>query len=106
VKGGGRHVSGAAVCDGGPTLDLSPVDGVRVDPEARTARVGAGATWGDVDHKTGAFGLAIPGGQDPNIGVAGLTLGGGGLAQPQLRPHSDCCKSVPDPPHDGVRSCQ
>jgi FAD/FMN-containing dehydrogenase len=77
VKGGGHHVSGSAVCDGGLMIDLSHMNGVRVDPEAATARVGAGATWGDVDHETQAFGLAVPGGQDPNIGVAGLTLGGG-----------------------------
>ncbi len=77
VKGGGHHVSGAAVCEDGLTLDLGPVDWVRVDPDERTARVGAGATWGDVDHETQAFGLAVPGGQDPNIGVAGLALGGG-----------------------------
>jgi len=77
VKGGGHHVSGSAVCDGGLTLDLGPMDCVRVDPDTKTARVGAGATWGDVDHETQAFGLAVPGGQDPNIGVAGLTLGGG-----------------------------
>lgn len=77
VKGGGHHISGAAVCEGGLTIDLSPMDGVRVDPEAKTVRVQAGATWGDVDHETQAFGLAVPGGQDPNIGVAGLTLGGG-----------------------------
>lgn len=77
VKGGGHHVSGAAVCEGGLTLDLGPMDWVQVDPDEQTARVGAGATWGDVDHETQAFGLAVPGGQDPNIGVAGLTLGGG-----------------------------
>jgi FAD/FMN-containing dehydrogenase len=77
VKGGGHHVSGSAVCDDGLMIDLSQMDGVRVDPDAATARVEAGATWGDVDHETQAFGLAVPGGQDPNIGVAGLTLGGG-----------------------------
>jgi FAD/FMN-containing dehydrogenase len=77
VKGGGHHVSGSALCDGGLTLDLGPMDWVRVDPDARRAWVGPGATWGDVDHETAAFGLAVPGGQDPNIGVAGLTLGGG-----------------------------
>ncbi len=78
VKGGGHHVSGSAVPDGGLLLDLGGIDDVRVDPDARTARVGPGATWGDVDHETQAFGLAVPGGQDPNIGVAGLTLGGVG----------------------------
>lgn len=77
VKSGGHHVSGSAISDGGLTIDLSPMNGIRVDPEERTARVQAGATWGEIDHETQAFGLAVPGGQDPNIGVAGLTLGGG-----------------------------
>jgi FAD/FMN-containing dehydrogenase len=77
LKGGGHHVSGSAVCDGGITIDLGELNAVRVDPAEKTASVQAGATWGDVDHETQAFGLAIPGGQDPNIGVAGLTLGGG-----------------------------
>ena len=77
VKSGGHHVSGSAICDGGLVLDLGPMDWVRVDPDASRAWVGPGATWGDVDHETTAFGLAVPGGQDPNIGVSGLTLGGG-----------------------------
>jgi FAD/FMN-containing dehydrogenase len=77
VKGGGHHVSGSAVCDDGLVIDLSRMNGVWVDPDGARARVEAGATWGDVDHETQAFGLAVPGGQDPNIGVAGLTLGGG-----------------------------
>jgi FAD/FMN-containing dehydrogenase len=77
VRSGGHHVSGSALADDGLTLDLRPMDHVGVDPEHERAWVGPGATWGDVDHETGAFGLAVPGGQDPNIGVAGLTLGGG-----------------------------
>jgi FAD/FMN-containing dehydrogenase len=77
VKGGGHHVSGTAVPDDGLLLDLGEMNAVDVDPNGQVARVQAGATWGDVDHETQAFGLAVPGGQDPNIGVAGLTLGGG-----------------------------
>ncbi|PSP94823.1 FAD-linked oxidase, partial [Halobacteriales archaeon QS_4_62_28] len=77
VRSGGHHVSGTAVCDDGLMIDLAPMNGVQVDPDGQIARVQAGATWGDVDHETQAFGLATPGGQDPNIGVAGLTLGGG-----------------------------
>src|SRR5437762_7834369 len=51
--------------------------GIRVDPEARTARVQGGCTWGDVDHATHAFGLAVPSGIISTTGVGGLTLGGG-----------------------------
>jgi FAD/FMN-containing dehydrogenase len=77
VKGGGHNFAGTAVCDDGVTIDCSEMDSVRVDPDARTASVGPGATWADVDHETGAFDLATTGGLVSTTGVAGLTLGGG-----------------------------
>jgi FAD/FMN-containing dehydrogenase len=77
VKGGGHNFAGTAVCDDGLTIDCSGMDSVRVDPDARTARVGPGATWVDFDHEAGAFGLATTGGLVSTTGVAGLTLGGG-----------------------------
>src|SRR4029434_5068827 len=61
----------------GLVIDLSDMRGVRVDPTARTARVGAGCTQGDVDHATHAFGLAVPAGIISTTGIAGLTLSGG-----------------------------
>jgi FAD/FMN-containing dehydrogenase len=57
-------------------LDLSPMKGIRVDPDRRRATE-AGATWADLDHETQAFGLATTGGLISTTGVAGLTLGGG-----------------------------
>lgn len=77
VRGGGHNISGASVCDDGLVIDLSAMRSVRVDPVSRTARVGAGATWADVDHETQKFGLAVPSGVVSTTGVAGLTLGGG-----------------------------
>ena len=77
VRGGGHNVAGFATCDGGLVIDLSAMKGTHVDVEARTARVEAGVTWGELDHETQMFGLATPGGLVSETGVAGLTLSGG-----------------------------
>lgn len=77
IRCGGHNGPGFGSVDGGLVIDVSPIKGVRVDPFARTARVGAGCTQGDMDHATGAFGLAVPAGIISTTGVAGLTLSGG-----------------------------
>ena len=77
IRGGGHSVPGFGTNDGGVVVDLGRMKGIRVDPEARTARAQGGTTWGDLDHATHAFGLAAPGGIISTTGVAGLTLGGG-----------------------------
>ena len=77
IRGGGHNGPGLASVDDGLVIDLSTMKGVRVDPAARTVRVGAGCTTGDVDHATYAFGQAAPFGIISTTGVAGLTLSGG-----------------------------
>jgi FAD/FMN-containing dehydrogenase len=77
IRGGGHNGPGLASVDDGLVIDLSTMKGVRIDPAARTARVGAGCTQGDVDHASHAFGLAVPAGIISTTGIAGLTLSGG-----------------------------
>src|SRR3990170_8467549 len=59
VRGGGHSFPGQSVCDGGLVIDLSAMQGIRVDPEARTARAQAGVLLGELDRETQAFGLAV-----------------------------------------------
>jgi FAD/FMN-containing dehydrogenase len=77
VRGGGHNAGGLGVCDDGLVIDLSGLRGIIADPEARTAQVGAGCTWSEVDRATHVYGMAVPCGIIGSTGVAGLTLGGG-----------------------------
>jgi FAD/FMN-containing dehydrogenase len=77
VRGGGHNGAGLGVCDDGLVIDLSPLREIAVDPDRRTATVGGGCTWGEVDAATHEHGLATPSGVISTTGVGGLTLGGG-----------------------------
>jgi FAD/FMN-containing dehydrogenase len=77
VRGGGHSAPGFGSTDGGVVIDLSPMRYVYVDPKTRTARAGGGATWGDLNYATHAYGLATTGGIVSTTGIGGLTLGGG-----------------------------
>jgi FAD/FMN-containing dehydrogenase len=77
LRGGGHNGGGLGTCEDGLVIDLSRMKNVRVDPAVRTARVAGGCVWGDVDHATHPFGMAVPCGFISTTGVAGLTLGGG-----------------------------
>ncbi|MDM0106427.1 FAD-binding oxidoreductase [Variovorax sp. J22R24] len=77
VRGGGHHIAGNAVAEGGLMLDMSGMRAINVDPAKRIARVGPGALLGDFDREAQAHGLATPLGINSTTGVAGLTLGGG-----------------------------
>ena len=77
VKGGGHHIAGTCIAERGLTLDMSRLRDLTVDPGARRAYVGAGCLLGDVDRATQAHGLATVLGFISEVGVAGLTLGGG-----------------------------
>jgi FAD/FMN-containing dehydrogenase len=77
VRGGGHNPAGHCVVNDGIVIDLSLLRAVEVDPDARIARAGGGATWLDFDTATQPHGLVTPGGVVGSTGVGGLTLGGG-----------------------------
>jgi FAD/FMN-containing dehydrogenase len=63
--------------DGGMLIVTSELTDVSIDPDARTARVGAGVKWGAVLEAAQTYGLAPLLGSSPTVGVVGYTLGGG-----------------------------
>ena len=77
IRGGGHSHAGHSACDGGMMIHLGTMNRIVVDPAARRAVCGGGATWADIDAATQQHGLATPGGFISHTGVAGLTLGGG-----------------------------
>ena len=77
VLGGGHGVAGSGVRDGALVVDCSRMKGVRVDPDARTARVEPGVRVGEALRETQRFGLAPVAGTAADTGIAGSTLGGG-----------------------------
>jgi FAD/FMN-containing dehydrogenase len=73
----------AVACDGLP-INTGRLDGVRIDPSTRTARVESGVRWDAVIQQAASAGLAPLCGSSPIVGVVGYTLGGGAgwLARP------------------------
>ncbi|MDX1746009.1 MAG: FAD-binding oxidoreductase [Halobacteriales archaeon] len=76
VKAGGHMTTGHAIVEDGVVLDLSPMNGVDVDPDSGSVTVQGGATWDVVNESALDQGLIPPGIPDA-VGVAGFTLGGG-----------------------------
>jgi len=77
VQGRGHGGGGLAPLDDTILVNTTRLGGVTVDATARRARVEAGAKWGDVQAAAAAHGLYGLSGSSPDVGVVGLSLGGG-----------------------------
>ena len=74
VRGGAHSMSGMSTVDDGLVVDLSPMNAVAVDPDARRARVAGGALLGDVLRATQEHGLALPVGVVSHQGLGKVDL--------------------------------
>jgi hypothetical protein len=86
ARGNGLRVAAQATGHGATSLgDLrdaillqtSRLNGISIDPQARTARVQAGTLWRDVIAAAAGHGLVGLHGMSGGVGVIGYTLGGG-----------------------------
>lgn len=77
IRSGGHCQAGRSSCDAGVVIDLSKMDNIAVEPSSRHVSCGAGVRVFQANESTVGHGLALPLGICGDVGVAGLTLGGG-----------------------------
>jgi FAD/FMN-containing dehydrogenase len=75
-RSGGHNTAGYSVNDD-MVIDVSAMNYVRVDPDARIAWVGAGANFAQINATLELYGLHMPGGGCETVGAAGYMQGGG-----------------------------
>lgn len=75
LRSGGHSFDGSSVADGAMLLDLRSMDGWSIDGEVLT--VGPGVRSGAITAALAPLGLALPVGDCPTVGLAGLTSGAG-----------------------------
>ncbi|ODH21309.1 hypothetical protein ACO22_05682 [Paracoccidioides brasiliensis] len=78
VKSGGHAAfAGSSSIPDGLTIDMGRLNTVNLSSDKKSAIVGAGNRWFDVYSQLSPEGVTVVGGRVSNIGVGGLTLGGG-----------------------------
>lgn len=92
ARSGGHSYEGLSVIDDGLVIDVSRLAAVTVDATRGEAVVGAGVKLLDLYQRLWEYGVTVPGGTCPTVGIAGLTLGGGiGFLS---RPYGLTCDSL------------
>ncbi|OTA90182.1 hypothetical protein M434DRAFT_14123 [Hypoxylon sp. CO27-5] len=78
VRSGGHSVvPGAANINGGVLIDLAKIDTVEYHADKQVAVVGSGLRWKEVYTSLDPYNVTVVGGRVLEVGVGGLTLGGG-----------------------------
>ena len=77
AQGTGHAASSLEPLEDTLLLKTMRMGSVEVNAAERTARVEAGALWGDLAVAAGEHGLSALSGSSPDVGVVGYTLGGG-----------------------------
>lgn len=77
IRSGGHSIAGYGTVDGGLVIDLSSMRSIEIDQAEATAWVEAGVTAGQFTSASTAAGLVTPFGDSGDVGVGGITLGGG-----------------------------
>jgi FAD/FMN-containing dehydrogenase len=77
IRSGGHHPAGFAMTDGGLVIDMSDMNGIKIDKEARKVKVGPGVRVGALHAATEPLGLVVPTAANATIGMGGMVSGGG-----------------------------
>jgi len=77
VRSGGHSGAGYGSVDDGIVIDVRPLNGLDIDPVARTAWAGSGLTAGEYTAEAAKHGLATGFGDTGSVGLGGLITGGG-----------------------------
>jgi FAD/FMN-containing dehydrogenase len=77
ARSGGHSYEAYSTLDDTLVIDVGGLSDVTVAPARGEAVVGAGVRMLDLYRRLATFGVTVPGGTCPGIGIAGLTLGGG-----------------------------
>lgn len=73
----GGHSNAAYSLSDGIVIDVSPMKDIQLSNSKRHVVVESGVCLGDLNSTLEEFGLHIPGGECPSVGVAGHSMGGG-----------------------------
>ncbi|KAI4908395.1 hypothetical protein J4E90_009020 [Alternaria incomplexa] len=76
-SGGHSAFAGAATIEGGITVSFENMKGIELSDDKKTVAVQPGNVWGNVLIALSTTGVTVVSGRIGDIGVGGLTLGGG-----------------------------